>query len=180
MESPARSCSGVAGVGFPGNSAHVEGSHVTIRTSRCLSISTKTTEIEFSPKPPRSPTQNFPETTSSTHTNTPAKITSPDGEVQSKKQRGEGQGKQTRQVRFCVTLLAGKSNKHKTRCEYRQTLEHRALVLTLPHRRCRSLCLPRPGPLIVIFFPPPLDFCSFEVRKCQWFLSSVFGQDSFF
>lgn len=40
--------------------------------------------------------------------------------------------------------------------------------------------LPRLGPLIVIFFPPPLGFCSFEVRKCQWFLSSVFGQDSFF
>lgn len=114
----------VAGVGFPGNSAHVEGSHVT--TSRCLSISTKTTEIEFSPnhlvhqhrtslKQPLAHTQ--------TH---PAKITSLDGEVQSKKQRGEGQGKQTRQVRFCVNALSRKSNKHKTRCEYRHRLEHRA------------------------------------------------------
>lgn len=101
--------------------------------------------------------------------------------MQSKKQRGGERGTfQTRQVRFCVTLLAGKFIQKQNKMQIKTHSGASRVYSKSPLASALAVSLLHPGRLIVIFFPPQSDFCSFEVRKCQWFLSSVFGLDSFF
>lgn len=99
--------------------------------------------------------------------------------ARSKEEGGKGNISDQTGVFLCHALSRDVHTKQNEM--HTQPLGHRVFILNLsPLALPLAVSLLHPGPLIVIFFPPLLEFCSFEVRKCQWFLSSIFGQDSFF